>query len=80
MKMTKKMQMCKIIYYSLASVHVSRDIFAHHQEYLNCICSFWYYTHMLLPVGIMGQLEFPLSDDTNRQQHMCVIPENANTV
>jgi len=27
----------RIIYYSLAALHVSRDIFAHHQEHLNCI-------------------------------------------
>jgi len=31
------MQLCRIIYYSLAAVHVSSDIFAHHQEHLNCI-------------------------------------------
>jgi len=35
-KMTNKMQLCKIIYYSLAALHVSSDIFAHHQEHLNC--------------------------------------------
>jgi hypothetical protein len=35
--MPNKMQLCKIIYYSLAAVHVSSDIFAHHQEHLNCI-------------------------------------------
>jgi hypothetical protein len=39
---------------------------------------------MLLPVGIMGELElqlqFQLSHDTNRQQHTCVIPEAVNTV
>ena len=28
------MQLCRIIYYSLAAVHVSSDIFAHHQEHL----------------------------------------------
>jgi len=78
--MTNKMQLCKIIYYSLASVHVSSDIVAHHQEHLNCIYSFWYYTSMLLPAGIMGELEFQLSHNTNWQQHMCVIPEAANTV
>jgi len=37
MKMTNKMQLCRIIYYSLSALHVSSDIFAHHQEYLNCI-------------------------------------------
>jgi hypothetical protein len=36
-KMTNKKQMCKIIYYSLAALHVSSDIFPHHQEHLNCI-------------------------------------------
>jgi hypothetical protein len=35
--MTNKMQMCTIIYYSLAALHVSGDIFAHHREHLNCI-------------------------------------------
>jgi len=36
-KMTNKMQMCRIIYYSLVDLHVSSDIFARHQEHLNCI-------------------------------------------
>jgi len=35
--MTNKTQPCRIIYYSLAALHVSSDIFAHHQEHLNCI-------------------------------------------
>jgi len=35
--MTKKMQLCRIIYYSLAALHVSKDIFAYHQEHLKCI-------------------------------------------
>ena len=76
------MHLCRIIYYSLAALHVSSDIFAHHQEHLNCIYSFWYYTCMSLPAGIMGMLElaFQLSHDTNRQRHTCVIPEAVNTV
>jgi len=36
-KMTNKMQMCWIIYCSLTALHVSSDVFAHHQEHLNCI-------------------------------------------
>ena len=40
MKMTNKMQLCTIIYYSLAALHVSSDIFAHHQEHLNRITAF----------------------------------------
>jgi len=30
------MQLCRIIYYSFAALHVSSDIFVHHQEHLNC--------------------------------------------
>ena len=52
-KMTNKMQLCRIIYCSLAALHVSRDIFAHHQEHLNCIYNFWYYTRMSLLAGVM---------------------------
>jgi len=43
-KMTNKMELCRIIYYSLAALRVSSDIFAHHQEHLNCIYSFWFYS------------------------------------
>jgi len=28
------MQPCRIIYYSLAALHISSDIFAHHQEHI----------------------------------------------
>jgi len=31
------MQLYRIIYYSLAAPHVLRNIFAHHQEHVNCI-------------------------------------------
>jgi len=34
------MQLCGIIYYSLAALHVSSDIFVHHQEHLNCITAY----------------------------------------
>jgi len=50
------MQLCRIIYYSLAALHVSSDIFAHHQDHL-LYNSFWYYTRMSLPADIMGVLE-----------------------
>ena len=36
-KMTNKMQLCRIIYYSLAALHVSSDIFTHLQDHLKCI-------------------------------------------
>jgi hypothetical protein len=51
-KMTNKMQMCRIIYCSFAAIHVSSDFFAHHQEHLNCIYSFWYYSVMSLPAAV----------------------------
>ena len=39
-KMINKMQLCRIVYCTLAALHVSSDIFAHHQEHLNCITAF----------------------------------------
>ena len=67
--MTNKMQQYRIIYCSLAALHVSSDIFAHHQEHLNCIYSFWYYPRESLPAGFMGELEqFQLSHETSRQR------------
>jgi len=34
MKMTNKMQLCRIIYCSLTALHVSSDIFAHHHVHI----------------------------------------------
>jgi hypothetical protein len=34
MKVINKMQLYRLIYFSLSAVHVSGDVFAHHQEYL----------------------------------------------
>jgi len=34
MKVTNKMQLCRLIYYSLSALHVSGDVFVHHQEHL----------------------------------------------
>jgi hypothetical protein len=53
------MQLCSIIHYSLTALHVSSDISAHHQEHINCIYSFWYYTRMSWLAGVMGVLELP---------------------
>jgi len=36
----QKMQLCRIVYYSLVALHVLSDIFAHHQEHLNYNYSF----------------------------------------
>jgi hypothetical protein len=56
-KMAKKMQRCRIIYCYLAALHVSSNIFTHHQEHLNCIYSLWYYTRESLPANFMEELE-----------------------
>jgi len=34
MKVTNKMQLYRLIYYSYSALHVSGDVFAHHQEQL----------------------------------------------
>jgi hypothetical protein len=34
MKATNKMQLYKLIYYSYSALHVSGDVFVHHQEHL----------------------------------------------
>ena len=34
MKVTNKMQLYMLIYYSYSALHVSDDVFAHHQEHL----------------------------------------------
>jgi hypothetical protein len=66
------MQHCRIIYCSLAALHFSSDIFAHHQEHLNCIYSLWYYTRESLPAGFMGELQltsqFQLFHETSWQR------------
>jgi hypothetical protein len=45
-KMTNKMQLCWIVYYSLTALHVSSNIIAHHQEHLNCNYRFWFYSRV----------------------------------
>jgi len=52
-KMTKKMQLCVIIYCSLIALHVSSDIFAYHQEHLNCNYTFWFYSRVSLSADVM---------------------------
>jgi hypothetical protein len=40
MKATNKMQLCRLIYYSKSALHVSDDVFAHHQEHLTLFTVF----------------------------------------
>jgi len=39
------MQLCRIIYYYFAALHVSSNIFAHHQEHLNCNTVYYIIMH-----------------------------------
>ena len=54
-KMTNTMQLCRIIYCSLRALHVSSDIFAHHQENLNCIYSFWFHSHVVMSAAVVAE-------------------------
>jgi len=67
--MTNTMQLCRIMYYSLAVLHVSSDIFAHHQEHLNCITASGI-THVC-----RCQLVLHTYVAASWQLHTCVIPE-----
>jgi len=57
------MQLRRIIYCSLTAVRVSSDIFAHNQEHLNCIYSFWYYSHVSLLADVNNTRSFIYSLD-----------------
>jgi len=52
-KLTNKMQLCGTIYCPLIALHVSSNIFAHHQELQNCIftASVNMYVRYCLPVS-----------------------------
>jgi hypothetical protein len=54
-KMTNKIQLCRIMYCSLSVLHVSSGIIARHQEQLNCIYSFWFYSRVSLSTAVMAQ-------------------------
>jgi hypothetical protein len=73
MKITNKMQLCRIIYCFLLALHVSSDIFAHHQERLNFMYNFWYYSHVSVPAGIEAGY-------SAWQRHMRIIPEAVHRV
>ena len=56
-KITNKMQLYRIIYCPLTALHVSSDIFAHHQEHLNCNYSFWFYSRVSSAVSWLSTRE-----------------------
>ena len=79
MKVTNKMQLYRLIYFSLSGLHVSGEVFAHHQEHLTAVSTYprhrpavtWVnttryckYSQVLL---MMGE-KFQLIQDTSRQK------------
>ena len=55
--MTNKMQLCRIIYFSLTALHVSSDIFSHHQEHLDCNYDFCFYSRASLSAATMAVVD-----------------------
>jgi hypothetical protein len=58
MTVTNKMQLYRLIYYSWPALHVSGDVFAHHQEHLTVFTATWVnttgwceYSQVLLMMG-----------------------------
>jgi len=66
-KAKNKMQLCRLIYYSLSALHVSGDVFAHHQEHLTVFTA----------SGNIHQCRCRL---TSRQRHWWILPDDVNTV
>jgi hypothetical protein len=58
MKVTNKMQPYRLIYYSKPTLHVSGDVYAHHQEYLTVFTVYG---------SINLKLKFQIIQDTSRQ-------------
>jgi hypothetical protein len=71
MKVTDKMQLYRLKYYSYSALQVLGDVFAHHQEHLTVLTVCENILLMSLPAGVMKELElqFQLIHDTSQQRH-----------
>jgi len=58
MNKTNEMQLYGLIYYSLSALHISGDVFAHHQEHLTVFTASG--NIMSLPVDVKNELELPV--------------------
>jgi len=73
MKVTNKMQVYRLIYYSYSALRVSDDVFPHHQEHLTVFtqaAAGWCH----------GWVELLLIHDISRQQLAWILPDTVNTV
>ena len=74
--MTKKLQIFGLFICTQSALHVSGDIFAHHQEHLTVFTA--YDTVHYVAAGRCHV--FPFVHDTDRQQRRWAISETVNTV
>ena len=79
---TNKMQLYRFIYLFLVSSTCFGRCFRPSPGARDCIYSFWYCPPLLLPVGVMDEMEltFHIIHDTSRQQYRWTISEAVNTV
>jgi hypothetical protein len=61
MKITNKMQLYRLIYFSLSALHVSGNVFTHHQEHFTVFTV----SGNIHPGGVFDELQ--LIQDTSRQ-------------
>jgi hypothetical protein len=83
MKVTNKMQLYTLIYYSWSALYVSSDVFAHHQERLTVVTvSDSIHPSCCQLVSWMSWkcLQFQLIRDTSQQQLGWILPDTVNTV
>ena len=57
MKTTNKMQLCRLVYYSLSALHVSGDVFVHHLVHLTVFTASGSTQQCRLPAGVVDVLE-----------------------
>jgi len=54
-KASNKLQLYRLIYYSYSALHVSGDVFAHHQEHLTVFTASGSIHSSSLPAGVMDE-------------------------
>jgi len=69
MNTTNEMQLYKLIYYSWSSLHVSGDVYAHHQEHLTVFTASGNIHQCRYRLVSLMSWNFQLIHDTTRQRH-----------
>jgi len=81
MKVTKKMQLCRLIYYPWSALHVSSKIFTHHQKHLTVFTvSGSIHPSSCRLVSWMSWNWTELIQDTSQQLLGWILPDTVNTV